>query len=512
MDDTLGRQRTIIFLSLIAIMAIGAILRLWELGNESAYSDEVASLQHLSAPTLTEFLRRERISDPPMTPLFFILEYGWARVTGGSLYGIRLLSVALGLSCIPLLFVLSREFYGAAGGLAAAGLFSVSLTQVYYAQEVRPYALILLLALVSGLSLWRAAHGGRLSWAVNALANMALMWTHLFTVLFLLAQGSYLALTALRDRRPMRAVWWVLAHAPSTVLLALWVRSMDHASLEVAAAWRHGIVHSYLQPLGDFLLFAGAGVPIFRDVPAIGAINAGSIMWRFYAAVLLLNLLLTGLHWRKAAAHAEDSRRLLSLEGPYFLWTWTLAPTIILFLFSALVYACHSSRYVLYSSIPFCILAGGTVALLRRRTIQALLAAALLLANVLVHVAYPRPWRPDITGAAHFLAKQDIPPETPVVVHIMADVPSMSFNGPPAVNKLRLHGENTLDDVVHYFSEAGPGKETRWLVVFQHQLSDRAIAETEDDIEKRGWSLEKTAFGYANPIYVYRVCRNTPVP
>jgi len=75
MGETPGVQRLAVLAVLAALVALGAWLRLWGLYRESAYSDEVASLQHLDAPTLSEFLRRERISDPPMTPLYFTLEY-----------------------------------------------------------------------------------------------------------------------------------------------------------------------------------------------------------------------------------------------------------------------------------------------------------------------------------------------------------------------------------------------------------------------------------------------------
>jgi len=509
MGETPGVQRLAVLAVLAALVALGAGLRLWGLDRESAYSDEVASLQHLDAPTLSEFLRRERISDSPMTPLYFTLEYGWARMTGGSLVAMRLLSVALGVACIPLLFVLARVFYGTLGGLTAAGLFSVSLTQTYYAQEVRPYALILALALISALSLWRAAHGGRAGWLVSVAANVALMWTHLFTVLLPLAQGCYLAVDAWRNRRPMRVVWWVLAHVPSLLLLALWVRSIDRAGLEVAAAWRHGIVHSYLQPLGDLLQFGGAGVPRFRDLPAIGGINVGSIVWRFYAGVLALNLFLTAWHWRTASAHAEKSD---ILDRSCFLWTWLLAPSAALFLFSALAYACHSSRYVLYGAIPFFVLAGGTAVLVRRRVFQALLLLALLAVNALALHAYPRPWRPDIAGAARFLLTQDISQDASVTVHIMADVPSFAYNGPAGIDRLRFHGVNTQDDAVQRVCNSEDEGAAAWLVFFQHEFADEAVSALEQALGSRGWSFEKTTLGYASPVHVYKVRRDCTQP
>ncbi|HNR30166.1 MAG TPA: glycosyltransferase family 39 protein [Candidatus Hydrogenedentes bacterium] len=511
MTTNLTRTQALVVVALIGITTSGTFLRLWALDRESAYSDEVASLQHLSAPDLGEFLRRVRVSDPPMTPGYFIVEYAWARLTGNSLYALRLLSVALGVASIPLVFLLGQGAYGALGGLTAAGLFAVSLPQVYYAQEMRPYALVLCLALVASLSMLRAVRGGRAWWAVNIAANVALMWTHLFTVLFLLAQGAFLVFVSLRRRRSRVFLWWTAAHAPSALLLLAWVESIDRANLEVAAAWRNEIVHSYLQPLGDFLLFSGAGVPLFRDVPAIGSLNAGSIMWRFFALVFALHIALGVWRWKMRAGGSDSETEGSSRETRCFLWTWLVVPPAALFLLSALLYACHSSRYVLYSSLPFFVLAGGTVTLVPRRALQGLLIAALLFMQGLAHHAYPRPWRPDIASAAAFLAEQDVSPATPVVVHIMADVPSMRFNGPPRMEELALTGENAIEGVPAHFDIAESG-ETRWLVLFQHQLGDAVIARTERAIGERGWSIEKNSFGYASPIHVYRLRRDRATP
>ncbi len=150
--------------------------------------------------------------------------------------------------------------------------------------------------------------------------------------------------------------------------------------------------------------------------------------------------------------------------------------------------------------------------LVRRRVFQALLLLALLAVNALALHAYPRPWRPDIAGAARFLLTQDISQDASVTVHIMADVPSFAYNGPAGIDRLRFHGVNTQDDAVQRVCNSEDGGAAAWLVFFQHESADEAVSALEQALGSRGWSFEKTTFGYASPVHVYQARRDRTQP
>ena len=111
--------------------------------------------------------------------------------------GLRSLSAAAGIATVPVAYAAARELAGRRAGLIAALLVAVSPMLVWYSQEARSYALLVLL---STASLWLMARArswpaaGRLvGWAI--VAALAL-WTHYFA-LFVVAPEALL-LMALR--------------------------------------------------------------------------------------------------------------------------------------------------------------------------------------------------------------------------------------------------------------------------------------------------------------------------
>ena len=498
------RARLVPLFILALIVLAGAGLRLWRMGGESVYSDEWASLQHIQAPGLLEFIRLERVSDPPMMPVYFTLEYGWGRLVGGSFYGIRLMSVLFGLATIPLLFYLARMLYGPLAGCVAAGCLALSVGHIYFSQEVRPYSFILFLAVLSNIALWKSLDGGQKRWwALNYAANAVLLFTHLFTILFVFSQAVYLFLGALHSRRPRRFFLWCAAHLPLAVPYALWFASINREELEVAAVWRHGIVHSFLQPLGDLLLFVGAGVPTFRDLPFAGTLNIGAVAWRFFGLILLLCVALTLYRWRK-----KDSAAVKSFV---FLATLLAVPSVTLFLVSALFYACHSCRYVIYGTLPLLALVGGTVAMLPGRKLRIVAAGALLCFYGVNLYAHPKPWRPDIRAAAAFLDSRFDGRNGAMLVCHGGDAPTIPFNGHARLAALDTKAAPDIARLREIIPPRNSAAAPLWLVVFLHQLQPPALLPLENDLHAKGWQFSRKMFGYTNPIYVYELAPGPPL-
>src|SRR5262249_15858621 len=134
----------------------------------------------------TEGLRSE--SSPP---LYYMAIGAWIQLFGASEAALRSLSVASSSLAIILVYALGRELFGPRQGLTASAFVALSATQIYYAQEARPYALLLIPV---GLTLFACARylrkpGSPLIILLYVVAALLGVYTHLTIVLFVAACG-----------------------------------------------------------------------------------------------------------------------------------------------------------------------------------------------------------------------------------------------------------------------------------------------------------------------------------
>ena len=137
-------------------------------------------------------------------PPFFGLTWVSTKVFGLSAESLKLVSLLVGISTIPLLYVLGRQVFGTLTGLVAAALGATSPFLIYYSTQARPYALMLWLVLVATLALLRAVRGsGRTWWAIYAVAVWAAAYTHFTSVFALAALFLWALVTQPQARRPL---------------------------------------------------------------------------------------------------------------------------------------------------------------------------------------------------------------------------------------------------------------------------------------------------------------------
>jgi 4-amino-4-deoxy-L-arabinose transferase-like glycosyltransferase len=134
-------------------------------------------------------------------PLHYGLAWLAVQFGGDSTVLVRLPSLLLGTAIVPLLFVLARRVRNARAGLLAAALMALSPFAIWYSDEARAYATMMLLVALSTLALLRAVEsGGRRWWAIYAVAACAALWTHYTAVFVIVAQAAW-ALWTHRERR-----------------------------------------------------------------------------------------------------------------------------------------------------------------------------------------------------------------------------------------------------------------------------------------------------------------------
>jgi uncharacterized membrane protein len=229
----LGRWR---FISLLLILWLAFGLRLYHLDFQSIWWDEGHSI-FVAAHPLSNIPTLPAMDVHP--PAYFALLHLWMAVTGQSEFALRYLSVLFSLLTLALLWrfaagmaklLPSVQPAHSAAPLLATLLAGLSPLYVAYAQEVRSYALITFLALISTFMLWRIlypssnlARSGQPSrgsgqWSLVAtyiLITTACLYTHYFTIFLLIFHNlAWLGrLFLFRPRRPYLKpdllVWFV---------------------------------------------------------------------------------------------------------------------------------------------------------------------------------------------------------------------------------------------------------------------------------------------------------------
>lgn len=145
------------------ILLLGCLLRLYKLGEQSLWIDEVFQIIDASRPveTFIEPFLNLNLGATQKSPLSFALHHGWLQIGGGEFF-LRLPSVLFSVLEVGVLFHLARALLGWRTGALAAFLLALSPLHIWYAQELRYYSLWTLLTTCAFLALVMAWKRGRL--------------------------------------------------------------------------------------------------------------------------------------------------------------------------------------------------------------------------------------------------------------------------------------------------------------------------------------------------------------
>jgi uncharacterized membrane protein len=187
-------------ISLACVTVIGLLLRL--IVTRGIWLDEAISI-HEAHLSFHDMMASLQVSDRH-PPLHYVVLWGVVRTIGDSEFAVRLPSLIAGTLVIPVLYLLGRDLYDRRTGLIAAAFGAASPLLIWYAQEARMYAFVTLFGLLAVWTQLRAIRNGRpLDWAAYILATSALLWSHYFGLLLIVAQ-QLIFVGVIVHRRRMR--------------------------------------------------------------------------------------------------------------------------------------------------------------------------------------------------------------------------------------------------------------------------------------------------------------------
>ena len=151
-------------------------------------------------------------------PLYFLLLDGWMRLFGDSEAAVRSLSAIFGTATIVLAYEIGRRLATKRVGLVAAALVAFNPLLVWFSQEARPYALLVLLSGLSFLFFARALErpSGRVLAGWAAASGLALA-THYFAAVVIVPELVWL-FVRVRPRRRLVPAFAAFAVVPLALI------------------------------------------------------------------------------------------------------------------------------------------------------------------------------------------------------------------------------------------------------------------------------------------------------
>jgi mannosyltransferase len=398
----------IVALGFITILCAG--LSIYHLGVASLWSDEIFSRYYADLFGL-HYVVTDGLSKETNPPTYYLLLRVWIALWGSSEVALRSLSVVACTLCVPATYLLGRELAGKSLGLLGALLFALCPTSLYFAQETRVYALLML---AGGLLLWATAMFLRDSRSVKAavfyiLFGTLCLYLHATGLLFVVACGGAVWLFLLTQGASGRQVLlkWTAFNA---LVLLLGVPYY----LRAFTASKSGII-SYMPPAG-----------IHQIVYCASLIVSGMVTPYPWPAFLLAAAVFVALAV-SLSFHRPSSRASVTLIG-------------VPFLFIALVVVLSHARPILlprilvWAVVPLCLIAGNQLLAAGRARFALLLSLfAAFGTGLFFQVTAPNsdkePWRDISHTLAPELRRADL-----VVLSPVSNPEVLSYYGPQVKN------------------------------------------------------------------------------
>ncbi len=211
---------------LLAILAVAAALRLWNLDAASLWYDEVVTMRVARGEGAAAIIERLDRIDGTRAPLHPLVLHAWLRLFGPSDLAGRAFSALCGLATVAVVYVVGRIAYDDRTGLWSAWLAAVCPPLVYYSQEARMYAWLVLVTALSWLvllSFRQAAGTGRC--VVYGLLLIALAYSHPLGLFMIAAHG--LAYLLARPAVRLSFFRWLMIQAGVALAIAPWLRPIS---------------------------------------------------------------------------------------------------------------------------------------------------------------------------------------------------------------------------------------------------------------------------------------------
>ncbi|MBN1999192.1 glycosyltransferase family 39 protein [candidate division KSB1 bacterium] len=442
---------------MVVFFVFALFLRLYRIDQQCLWSDECASLGGARLASTISVLSHSSRFHPP---LYYLLLHFWSDL-GLNEFTLRFPSAVFCAFLIPVLFMLGRELADTKVGLVAAflGIFNPFL--VWYAQEVRMYALLLLL---SGLNilffLYILNKKKRIYWLVFITTLFLGMLTHLSAVFLVIFQMIFLIVSRNKYRHLFSRLIWIYSAAFLLVLMI-----MPHFMYTIVNERAYGlfqgqVVWGRLFALPYSFFAFSAGFSVGPSLQSLHDVNAYLLLRQYWGIVLpfftcYLFVFLLGM--KNLIKHKEKFLFLILL---------LLIPLLIVYLLAnfSLIHT-YNVRYACIALLAYILMLSYGVTALGKIRFFVMIGLLTLLNIVSLSNYYHNPsyFKPDIRSVADYIEISEQPGDV-----ILSDEPGlfkMYFHGRSHVDLLWIDPSKIEGmEKFHYIQSRMQGKKRLWLI------------------------------------------------
>ncbi len=385
--------------SAIAVLTlVGCALRAFHANAQSLWFDEIGSARIATMPMAALIDAVEQRTVEPTawlsTAYYAVVRTVLLLPHGSPDALLRSTSVALGTATIPAFAWTASALLSADAALAATTFLAFSPFHVWYSQEVRPYALLVLITtLLMGAYLRALATGAARWWIMVAVFTTLALYTHPIALALPVIVGVGILATAARDVRRLVPGTMALAAAGAAFLpMVVWIggHGANHPADPRPVGWLDLPYALYAYAVGFSLgpstseLHAGTLTPVLPHLPTIA-----------FAALVFGTLAIRG---ALAARGLAPTLRTVLLA-------WLVLPLTVAFVVAVESANPFNVRYAIVAFPAFVLLLGAGAANRNGAWIGAL-AVALSLVS-LGHLYFdPRYAKEDARGLAAMLGTE----------------------------------------------------------------------------------------------------------
>lgn len=220
------RARSRTFWIVAGLTVLAAALRFATLGVQAYHHDEIVTASRVLRDGFWHAMEAVGFSESA-PPLYYALAWVWTQLTGTGEVGLRSISALAGVATVPVAYLLGAELRGRRAGIVAAALVAVNPMLLWYSQEARSYALLVLLTAAAALYFVRALSSGRRNLTLWGVFSALALATHYFAIFPIALEAAWLLWR--RRREAVAGLWIVLLAGLALAPLAIHQMSLGHA-------------------------------------------------------------------------------------------------------------------------------------------------------------------------------------------------------------------------------------------------------------------------------------------